>query len=61
MQADELVKAAGSNPIKKKIAEEAAKKARAETDKQVEKTKAAARKQADGIMAKAREEADKVK
>lgn len=60
-QADELVKAAGSNPIKKKIAEEAAKKARAETDKQVEKTKAAARKQADGIMAKAREEADKVK
>ncbi|MEJ6616940.1 MAG: AsmA-like C-terminal region-containing protein [Crocinitomicaceae bacterium] len=60
-QADELVKAAGSNPIKKKIAEEAAKKARSETDKQVEKTKAAARKQADVIMAKAREEADKVK
>lgn len=60
-QADELVKAAGSNPIKKKIAEEAAKKAKAETDKQVEKTKAAARKQADGIMDKAREEADKVK
>jgi hypothetical protein len=60
-QADELVKAAGSNPIKKKIAEEAAKKARSETDKQVEKTKAAARKQADGIMDKAREEADKVK
>lgn len=60
-QADELVKAAGSNPIKKKIAEEAAKKAKSETDKQVEKTKAAARKQADGIMDKAREEADKVK
>lgn len=60
-QADELVKAAGSNPIKKKLAEEAAKKAKAETDKQVEKTKAAARKQADGIMAKAREEADKLK
>lgn len=60
-QADDLVKAAGSNPIKKKIAEEAAKKAKAETDKQVEKTKAAARKQADGIMDKAREEADKVK
>lgn len=60
-QADDLVKAAGSNPIKKKLAEEAAKKAKAETDKQVEKTKAAARKQADGIMDKAREEADKVK
>jgi len=60
-QADELIKAAGSNPIKKKLAEEAAKKARSETDKQVEKTKAAARKQADGIMDKAREEADKVK
>lgn len=60
-QADELVKAAGSNPIKKKIAEEAAKKAKSETDKQVEKTKAAARKQADGVMAKAREEADKIK
>lgn len=60
-QADELVKTAGSNPIKKKLAEEAAKKAKSETDKQVEKTKAAARKQADGIMDKARLEADKIK
>jgi len=60
-QADDLVKAAGSNPIKKKIAEEAAKKAKSETDKQVEKAKVSARKQADGVMDKAREEADKVK
>ncbi len=60
-QADDLVTAAGNNPIQKKIAQEAAKKAKAETDKQVEKTKAAARKQADGIMDKARLEADKIK
>ncbi len=59
-QADDGVKAAGSNPIKKRLAEEAAKVAKREADKQLEKAKAQCQKQADGIMNKARSEADKL-
>lgn len=59
--ADEGVKAAGSNPIKKKLAEEAAKKAKQEADKQLAKAKGECQKKADDIMAKARVEADKLK
>ena len=59
-QADEGVKAAGSNPIKKRLAQEAAKVAKREADKQLEKAKAQCQKQADNIMAKAKTEADKL-
>lgn len=59
-QADELVKAAGSNPIKKKIAEQGAKTMRAEAEKKAKKLEDEGKKQADGIMAKARAEADKL-
>lgn len=58
--ADEAVKAAGSNPIKKKLAEEAAKKAKKEADNQLNKAKGECQKQADGIMNKAKAEADKL-
>jgi vacuolar-type H+-ATPase subunit H len=60
-QADELVKQAGSNPLKKKLAEEAAKKAKQEADKQLTKAKGECQKKADDIMAKGRAEADKLK
>lgn len=60
-QADELVKQAGSNPIKKKLAEEAAKKAKQEADKQLTKAKGECQKKADDIMARGRAEADKLK
>lgn len=59
-QADELVKAAGSNPIKKKIAEQGAKTIRSEAEKNAKKLEDEGKKQADAIMAKARAEADKI-
>lgn len=58
--ADDGVKAAGSNPIKKKLAEEAAKAAKKEADNQYNKAKNECQKQADGIMNKAKAEADKL-
>lgn len=60
-QADEGVKAAGSNPLKKKLAEEAAKKLKKEADVQLNKAKAECQKKSDDIMSKARVEADKLK
>lgn len=60
-QADEGVKAAGSNPLKKKLAEEAAKKLKKEADVQLNKAKGECQKRADDIMNKARVEADKLK
>ncbi|MCH2231962.1 MAG: hypothetical protein MK105_16620 [Crocinitomicaceae bacterium] len=59
-QANELVKAAGSNPIQKKIAEQTAKTVRAEADKKAKKVEAEGQKQGDNIMTKARAEADKL-
>lgn len=59
-QANELVKAAGSNPIKKKIAEQGAKTMRAEAEKNAKKLEDEGKKQADAIMAKARTEANKL-
>ncbi|QSE98226.1 AsmA-like C-terminal region-containing protein [Fulvivirga lutea] len=59
-QADNLVKEAGSNPIKKKIAEEAAKKLRKETDEKAAKIEAESKKKADDLMAEARKKADAV-
>ncbi|MDX2360282.1 MAG: AsmA-like C-terminal region-containing protein [Crocinitomicaceae bacterium] len=59
-QSDDAVKQAGSNFLKKKLAEEAAKIAKKEADKQLEKAKAECQKQADKIMATAQVEADKL-
>jgi uncharacterized protein involved in outer membrane biogenesis len=59
-QADDLIKAAGSNPIKKKIAETSAKKIREEGEKKAKGIENEGQKKADGIMSKARAEAAKV-
>lgn len=59
-QAEALIKEAGSNPIKKKIAQEAAKKTRAEGEKTAKKIESEGEKKADAVMAKARTEADKL-
>ncbi len=56
-QADNIVKEAGSNFLKKKIAEEAAKKLKRETDQKANKVEAESKSKADAIMAKAREKA----
>lgn len=60
-QADKLITQAGSNPIQKKIAEEAAKKLRSETDEKAAKIEAESKAKADDIMAKARKKANAVK
>ncbi|MDH5476165.1 MAG: hypothetical protein OEX22_10775, partial [Cyclobacteriaceae bacterium] len=59
-QADKLVTQAGSNIIKKRIAQEAAKKLKLETDKQVNKILQEANQQADQIMKTAEEKAAKI-
>lgn len=59
-QAEALIKEAGSNPIKKKLAEESAKKIRSEADKRAKQLEAEGQKQADAVMAKARTEANKL-
>lgn len=59
-QADKLVTQAGSNIIKKKIAQEAAKKMKTETDKQVNKILQEANQQADKIIKAAEVQAAKV-
>ncbi len=56
-QADNIVKEAGSNFLKKKIAEEAAKKLRKQTDEKANKVEAESKSKADAVMAKAREKA----
>ena len=58
--ADKLVSDAGSNPIKKKVAEEAAKKLRAEADQKAKQIEAEANKKADKLIAEAREKAAKI-
>lgn len=58
---DQAVEAAGSNPLKKKAAEVAAKKIKDEAYKKATQTEEEANKRADGVMTKAREEADKLK
>lgn len=59
-QADKLVAQAGSNPIAKRVAQEAAKKAKAETDKQVNKILQDANQQADKLMKDAEAKAAKI-
>lgn len=58
--ADKLVKDAGSNPIKKRVAQEAAKKLRSETDKKAAQIEAEANKKADNLVAEAKAKADKI-
>lgn len=59
-QANQLIKEAGSNIVKKKLAEEAAKKLRSEADAKAKKVEAEAAKKADDVMRAARERADKL-
>ena len=59
-QADKLVAEAGSNPIKKRVAQEAAKKLKEQTDKQVDNILKEANDQADKLMKDAETEANKL-
>ena len=59
-QGQALIKEAGSNPIKKKLAEEAAKKLNREADEKAAKVVAEGDKKADAIMDAARAKADKI-
>jgi hypothetical protein len=56
-QADNLIKEAGSNFLKKKVAEEAAKKLRSETEAKAVKIEAESKAKANDLMAKAKEQA----
>ena len=58
--ADKLISDAGSNPIKKRVAQEAAKKLRAETDKKADAIELEANSKADKIVADAKEKAAKI-
>ncbi len=59
-QAERLIQEAGNNPIKKKIAETAAKKLRDEAEVKAKGIENTANTKADDILRKAREEADKL-
>lgn len=56
-QADKLVKEAGSNFLKKKVAQEAAKKLKASTDKKAQKIEDEAKKKAENLLAAAQKKA----
>lgn len=58
--ADKLVKDAGSNPIKKKVAEEAAKKMKSEADDKAAQIESEANKKADKLVADAKAQAAKI-
>ena len=59
-QGKQLIKEAGGNPIKKKLAEAAAKKGNEAAEKKAKKIEDEGNKKADDIMNKAREKADKL-
>jgi len=59
-QADKLVKDAGSNFLKKKLAQEASKKLKASTDKKAKTIEDEAKKKADALLANAKKKADAV-
>ncbi|MBL1280982.1 MAG: hypothetical protein COA33_011950 [Fluviicola sp.] len=59
-QAEDLIKNAGSNPIKKRLAQEGAKKIRATAETNAKKLEAEGQKKSDQIMANARLQADKI-
>ncbi len=58
--ADKLIKDAGSNPIKKRVAQEAAKKLRSETDKKAQQIEAEANQKADKLISEAKAKAAKI-
>ncbi|MEP1033977.1 AsmA-like C-terminal region-containing protein [Ekhidna sp.] len=58
--ADKLVEDAGSNPIKKRVAQEAAKKLRAEADRKAAELESEANKKADKIVSEAQARAEKI-
>ncbi|GAB4240498.1 MAG: AsmA-like C-terminal region-containing protein [Ekhidna sp.] len=58
--ADKLIKDAGSNPIKKRVAQEAAKKLRAEADKKADAVESEANQKADQLVAEAKAKAAKI-
>lgn len=58
--AEKLIAEAGSNPIKKKLAEEAAKKLKAEADQKAAKVEEEANKQADKVLEEARKKATQI-
>ena len=58
--ADKLVSDAGSNPIKKKVAQEAAKKLRSEADKKADAIESEANKKANQLVSEAKEKAAKI-
>lgn len=58
--ADKLIAEAGSNPIKKKLAEQTAKKLRSEADEKADKIESEANQKADKLVAKAKEKADEI-
>ena len=58
--ADKVVKDAGSNPIKKRLAQETAKKMKSETDKKAKKIETEANKKADRIVSEAKAKAAKI-
>ncbi len=57
-QADDLIKQAGSNPIKKRLAKESAKKIKSEAEKKAKQTENTANSKANDIENKAKKEAD---
>ncbi len=58
--ADKLIKDAGSNPIKKKVAQEAAKKLRSETDKKANAIETEANEKADKLISEANKKASSI-
>ena len=59
-QAAELIKNAGSNPIKKRLAQEGAKQIQKTAETNAKKLEAEGQKKADQVMVKAREQANKI-
>ncbi|NQZ77590.1 MAG: AsmA family protein [Ekhidna sp.] len=58
--ADKLIKEAGSNPIKKRVAETAAKKLRSEADQKAGRIESEANKKADQVVAEAKKKAGRI-
>jgi hypothetical protein len=60
-QGQRLIKEAGTNPLKKRIAEESARKLKSEAEDKAKKMEAEANKRADQILNEAKEKADQLK
>ena len=57
-QADDLIKKAGNNPLKKRLVQESAKKIKAEAEKKAKQTENTANSKANAVESKAKQEAD---